>query len=217
MSSAPDELLDSLIHDVEAASPASRIEYRERVLAYGAAFIEPLTALALRSPGLTASAAAWLEALAKREPSTAAEVRTALRRLAPASPDARYAKDALRRLGDDPDRVPSAKGSGAPAAPSANYLEVRAQVHQAAREGRILYYSDLNTNRAFYGKWLGIISEEELTAGHPPISAIVVAKGSERPGAGFYQLCRESGFAQPTESDEDIWQRAVVAVHDFWR
>ncbi len=217
MSSAPDESLDKLLRDIEAAPAASRIEYRERVLAYGVAFIEPLTALALKSPALAASAAAWLGELAKREPSTASEVRAALRRLASASPDARYAKDALRRLGEDPDRVPSAKAPGTPTAPSANYLEVRAQVHEAAREGRILHYGDLNTNRAFYGKWLGIISEEELTSGHPPISAIVVAKGSERPGAGFYQLCREFGFAQPGESDEDIWQRAVVAVHDFWR
>jgi hypothetical protein len=53
---------------------------------------------------------------------------------------------------------------------------------------------------------LGLISGEELASRHPPISAIVVTKATGRPGAGFYQLCRESGFAQPGETDEDIWQ-----------
>jgi len=217
VSTDTDESLEALIRGLEATAPASRILYRERVLAHGTACIEPLTALALKSPAFTASVAAWLEALAKREPSTAVDVRTALRELVTASPDVRYAREALRRLGDDPDGSSSAKGAATRAAPSANFLEVRAQVHQAAREGRILHYSDLDTNRAFYGRWLGIISVEEMAAGHPPISAIVVAKGSERPGPGFYQLCRESGFARPGETNEDIWQRAVVAVHDFWR
>jgi hypothetical protein len=212
-----DASLEGLVRALESAAAAARMQYREGVLAHGSACIAPLTALALRSTNLTASVAAWLEELVKRDSSTSLEVRTALRELATASPDARYAKDALRRLGDDPDRSPSAKGSGQPTPPSANYLEVRAQVHQAAREGRILHYSDLATNRSLYGRWLGIISEEEMDAGHPPISAIVVAKGSERPGHGFYQLCRESGFAHLGEPDEDIWQRAVVAVHEFWR
>lgn len=217
MSNGTDESLEGLIRDLEAAAPAGRIQYRERVLAHGVACIEPLSALALRSPEFTASVAAWLEALAKREPSTEVDVRMALRALAVASAYARYAREALRRLGDDPDGPASVKRIGTPAAPSANYLEVRAQVHHAAREGRILHYGDLNTNRALYGRWLGIISEEEMAAGHPPISAIVVAKGSERPGPGFYQLCRERDFAQPGETDEDIWQRAVVAIFEFWR
>jgi hypothetical protein len=218
MSSAPDQSLDKLLRDIEAAPAASRIEYRERVLAYGVAFIEALTTLALKSPALAASAAAWLEELAKREPSTAAEVRTALRRLAAASPDARYAKDALRRLGEDPDRVPNAMAPGTATAPSANYLEVRAQVHQAAREGRILQYSDLNaTHWGLYGRWLGIISEEERASGNPPISAIVVTKATGRPGPGFYQLCHETDYTRPGETDEEVWQRAVDEVHAFWQ
>jgi hypothetical protein len=217
VSTDTDQSLDALIRGLETAVPASRIQYRERVLAHGAACIGPLTALALRSIELTASVAAWLESLAKREPSTALVVRASLRQLSSVSPDGRYAREALQRLGDDADGSSSVRRSATPAAPSANFLEVRAQVHQAAREGRILHYNDLKTNRAFYGKWLGIISEEEIAAGHPPISAIVVAKGSERPGPGFYQLCRERNFARPGETNEDIWQRAVVAVHGFWR
>jgi hypothetical protein len=217
VSSVTDESLDTLILGLEAAAPKARIQFRERVLAHGVACIEPLTALGQRSSDFTASVAAWLEELSKRDPSTELDVRSALHELVAASPGARYAKEALRRLGDDPDRLSGVKRTGTAAAPSANYLEVRAQVHQAAREGRILHYNDLKTNRAFYGKWLGIISDEEIAADHPPISAIVVRKGSERPGPGFYQLCRERNFARPGESDEDIWQRAVVAVFDFWR
>jgi hypothetical protein len=217
VSAETDDSLDALIRRLEAAAPAARIQYRERVLAHGVSCVEPLTGLALRSSEFTASVAAWLEALARREPSTALGVQIGLRQLVSGGPDGRYARDALQRLGEDADSPSSVKRTGTPTAPSANYLEVRAQVHQAAREGRILHYSDLATNRSLYGRWLGIISEEEMAAGHPPISAIVVAKGSERPGPGFYQLCRERDFAQPGESDEEIWQRAVVAVHDFWR
>ena len=39
-------------------------------------------------------------------------------------------------------------------------------------------------NRALYGRWLGIISEEEMAVGHPPPSAIVVAKGSRATRTG---------------------------------
>ena len=35
------------------------------------------------------------------------------------------------------------------------------------------------------------------------------------PDMGSTSYAEESGFAHPGEADEDIWQRAVVAVHEF--
>jgi len=90
-------------------------------------------------------------------------------------------------------------------------------VIQAAREGRIINYSDLATSRGVYGRYLGQLSNEEFDAGRPPISAIVVGKDNQRPGDGFYPYMHEIGFAEPGEKDEDVWERAVLAVHEYWR
>ena len=61
------------------------------------------------------------------------------------------------------------------------------------------------------------IVHEEADAGHPPLTAIVVSKSTGRPGDGFLPAMIEIGFAQPGETSSDLWARAVVAVHEFWR
>lgn len=211
--------LDKLLSQLAECAPAERINLREAVLAHGSGCIEPLVKLAQGQPALSGSIASWLGTLATRDRTTTVLVQPALRRIA-AGLDGSIARDTLNRLTG----VNTSAGAprtrerpDKPWVPSAKYFEVRARVIQAAKDGRILNYSELETSRGVYGRYLGQLSKEEFDAGHPPISAIVVGKENQRPGEGFYPFMREIGFSQPGEKDEDVWQRAVAAVHDFWR
>jgi hypothetical protein len=61
------------------------------------------------------------------------------------------------------------------------------------------------------------ISQEEADQGHPPLTSIVVSKTNGRPGDGYLPAMIEVGFAHEGEKLDDVWGRAVAAVHTFWR
>jgi hypothetical protein len=89
---------------------------------------------------------------------------------------------------------------------------------RAAIEGRLIYYSDLPGGRFHWGKYLARIAAEEERQGRPPLTAIVVAKGTGRPQYGFMDAMRDIGHAVPAgQSEEDFWRDAVASVHGFWR
>ena len=93
---------------------------------------------------------------------------------------------------------------------------MHARIIQAAREGRILTYSDLETSRGHVGTYLFNISRAEAELGHPPLTALVVSKTNGLPGDGFLPAMLEIGFAHPGETLEPVWKRAVAEVHAFW-
>ena len=72
---------------------------------------------------------------------------------------------------------------------------------EAARAGEFVHYGELAKmlgidmdNPHFgaqVGKVLGRISEDEVAAGRPMISAIVVSKDTMLPGGGFFKLGQE--------------------------
>jgi hypothetical protein len=171
--------------------------------------------LATREPDLAASASAWLEVLSRRDPGTKSAVVRALTSIAHTEGGS-IARDALGRLGvsERPPRTGSIKG---PRPPSAAQAAVHARIIKAAKEGRVLTYSDLETNRGHQGTFLLNISQEESDQGHPPLTSIVVSKTTGRPGDGFLPAMIEIGFAHEGEKLDDVWGRAVAAVHSFWQ
>ena len=210
-----DRTLADLLSALENAAPMDRMDLREAVLGFGRECIGPLEALAMRFPDLAASASAWLEVLARRDPGTRPDVVRALTSIARIEGGS-IARDALVRLGA-PERPPRTGSIKGPRPPSAAQAAVHALIIKAAREGRVLTYSDLETNRGHQGKFLLNISQEESAQGHPPLTSIVVSKSTGRPGDGFLPAMIEIGFAHEGEKLDDVWGRAVSAVHSFWQ
>lgn len=207
--------LEALLDALESCAREDRINHREAILAYGSACIRPLADLAERVPDLSASIAAWLEVLAQREPDTKPEVVRTLAFIARGR-DGASVNDVLARLGGAP-RTKAAKPARKRAPSGRNVeAEVHARIIRAAREGRILTYGDLETNRRYVGQYLFNISRAEADLGHPPLTAIVVHKTNGMPGDGFLPAMEEIGFAHPGEKLEPVWKRAVDDVHAFW-
>jgi len=207
--------LTQLLTDLAGAAPEDRISLRDPILAFGAPCLAPLVELATREGKLSASVAAWLETLAGRDPSMKTEVIRALAALARGT-DGEIARSALGRLGA-PARAPRTAAIKGPRPPSAAQAAVHARILQAAREGQVLTYSDLGTNRGHQGTFLLNISQVESDQGHPPLTSIVVSKTTGRPGDGFLPAMIEVGFAHEGEKLDDVWGRAVAAVHSFWQ
>ncbi|MBI2776628.1 MAG: hypothetical protein HYX57_05090 [Chloroflexi bacterium] len=206
--------LIELIERLKTCTPAQRIDLREPILAYGQAAIRSLVDAAVAQPELSASVSSWLEFVVARNPSARGEVVTGLRSIAQGA-DGELAKAALARLG-------AAEASKFPREPmgrtgrSAPEAAVHARVRQAARERRLIVYSDLETSRGHVGLYLLHLSQDEAALGHPPITSIVVSKTTQRPGDGYLPAMIEVGFARPGESLGEVWERAITQVFDFW-
>lgn len=66
------------------------------------------------------------------------------------------------------------------------------------------------------GAMLGAISEQEVAAGRPMLSAVAVnVKGV--PGPGFASLARGLGRAMPDEDNKRVWRRELEAVYEMWK
>ena len=69
---------------------------------------------------------------------------------------------------------------------------------------------------ALVGKVLGQISEDEVAAGRPMISAIVVSKDDMLPGRGFFNLGQELHRVERGEDEIGFAIRQIKHVHDYW-
>ena len=98
---------------------------------------------------------------------------------------------------------------------------------QAARAGEFVHYGELakmlgiNMDNPHFGaevgKVLGRISEDEVAAGRPMISAIVVSKEDMLPGHGFYNLGQQLHLVDPGEDEIGFAVRQIRKVHAYWR
>ena len=70
---------------------------------------------------------------------------------------------------------------------------------------------------ALVGKVLGEVSEDEVAAGRPMISAIVVSRDDMLPGKGFYNLGKQLHLVQPDEDEIAFAIRQIRRVHEYWR
>ncbi len=97
---------------------------------------------------------------------------------------------------------------------------------QAARVREFVHYGELAKmlgidmdNPHFgaqVGKVLGQISEDEVAAGRPMISAIVVSRDTMLPGYGFFTLGQQLRQTDPGEDDMAFAIREIKQVHDYW-
>jgi hypothetical protein len=213
MGNVTNDEIDALLVDLRRAPAADRITLRPRFLAIGEPAIDPLVELALEHPELTASVASWLETLANQQPPARPAAIDGLKGLTD-GPSSHIVREAVRRLGGV--TRPGEK-AGAPKIRSVAEAEVHARIIKAAKEGRTVFYSDLETSRGHIGRYLFNISNIEAERGHPPLTSIVVSKTTGRPGDGFLPAMIEVGYAHRGESLDVVWKRAVSDVHAFWR
>jgi hypothetical protein len=69
------------------------------------------------------------------------------------------------------------------------------------------------------GRYLYRIAREEAAAGRPPLTSVVVRKGSGLPGEGFGEAMVRVGYitAPKMEDERSVWDRALREVHEYWR
>ncbi len=106
------------------------------------------------------------------------------------------------------------------------YVHVLAELVRAAQYRGITTYQDIAVImglpiRGAYmgtetGQILGEISEDEVCAGRPMLSAVAVNVNGKA-GPGFYALAKELGRMSNGEGDAEFWEREVKAVYDAWR
>jgi hypothetical protein len=106
------------------------------------------------------------------------------------------------------------------------YFHVMAELVRAAQYGGITTYQDvavimgLAVTGSHMGKEtghiLGEISQEEVAAGRPMLSAVAVDVNG-KVGAGFFTLARELGKLNEGENETTFWENECDAVYDAWR
>lgn len=106
------------------------------------------------------------------------------------------------------------------------YVHVLTDLVRAAQYRGVTTYQDiavimgLPTNGAHMGAEtghiLGEISEDEVRAGRPMLSAIAVNVNGKA-GPGFFGLAKDIGRIQAGEDDATFWKREVAVVYEAWR
>jgi hypothetical protein len=109
-----------------------------------------------------------------------------------------------------------------------NYIRVLAELVRAAEYRGVTTYQDvavimgLPLQGGFMagetGQILGEISEDEVKAGRPMLSAVAVSVVSGKAGPGFFVLAKQLGrFGGGTADEEGFWQQELQAVYDTWK
>ena len=106
------------------------------------------------------------------------------------------------------------------------YFHVHGELMRAAQYRGITTYQDLAVIMALpltgaymgseTGHILGEISEDEVIAGRPMLSAIAVSVAG-KPGPGFFGLARELGKLHDGENELTFWEAECERVHAAWK
>jgi len=95
-----------------------------------------------------------------------------------------------------------------------------AKNHQTTTYGEIAPLGGLDMSlqrdRTEIGRILGEISKNEHEQGRPLLSAIVLRKGGESPGKGFFTLAQELGLMKPQQDKQAFWCQEVEKVFQTW-
>lgn len=108
-----------------------------------------------------------------------------------------------------------------------DYIRVLAELLHAAEYGGMTTYQDVATIMCLplqgshmgkeTGHILGEISEDEVNAGRPMLSAIAVSVAG-RPGPGFFELARHLGRFNGKSADEErFWHQECQAIYETWK
>jgi hypothetical protein len=106
------------------------------------------------------------------------------------------------------------------------YDELKQLLVDAAKEQRPVYYEEIaplfdfdydrDQDRAEVGRILGVVSEEEVAAQRPMLSAVVVHKGGdEMPGKGFFDLARKLGRFRGGDP-KIYWAMELKELYEYW-
>lgn len=106
------------------------------------------------------------------------------------------------------------------------YVQVMSELVAAAQYRGLTTYQDIavimgiatwgNVMQAETGCILGEISEDEIAAGRPMLSAVAVGV-SGKPGTGFYALAKHIGRMDQNDAEEAFWARERDAVYAAWK
>ena len=106
------------------------------------------------------------------------------------------------------------------------YFHVLAELVRAAQHRGLTTYQDIAVIMGLpvrgshmgseTGQILGEISEDEVVAGRPMLSAVAVSVEGKA-GPGFFGLARELGRMPGTESETDFWERERQAAYAAWK
>ena len=217
-SEAPAQSLDELVRRAREAAPNDRIEMRDEIAAYGKAAIDAMAEwladsvlrhFAVRVIGRAGDLGARTEAVhALQDVAREAD-----------KPLCDDIEIELRRLGVR--LVPGQRGPTV-----VDPTSVRDRLVTAARQHERVTYKEVAKaiGRPIkgphwavpIGRVLAPISEDEVAAGRPMLSAIVVSQDSDLPGEGFYKLGKQLGVVNAGETSEDFAKRQIRQVYEYW-
>jgi len=99
------------------------------------------------------------------------------------------------------------------------------RLHEVARErDRTTYwdiapFADVDRNHEHFavlvGQKLDEVNRAERAVGRPLLSAVVIGKETNTPGAGFFACARELGLYSGKD-DLEFWISELNRVHDYW-
>lgn len=105
------------------------------------------------------------------------------------------------------------------------YFHVMSELVRAAQYRGLTTYQDIalimglpekgSHMGAETGRMLGEISEDEVRAGRPMLSALAVGV-SGKPGPGFFGWAKELGRFSGSESEAEFWQQERERVYSAW-
>ena len=103
-------------------------------------------------------------------------------------------------------------------------LELYTRLHEIAREGGTVYYSEMAplisiaTDNPYFGVRIGRLLDEvnhaEHSAGRSLLPAVVIAKESGMPGEGFF-TCARNLKCYSGRDDLAYWVEELRRVHDY--
>ena len=106
------------------------------------------------------------------------------------------------------------------------YVHVLGELVRAAQYRGLTTYQDVAVIMALpmqgnlmgreLGQMLGEIAEDEVQAGRPMLSAVVVGVNG-KPGHGFFSLAEDLGKLGQDDDQQSFWERERDAAYIAWR
>ena len=107
------------------------------------------------------------------------------------------------------------------AAAADNQEAVRDRLIEVARNRGLITYGELAPIAKLPARNIGslildAISRDEVNAGRPMLSAVVINADEGIPGYGFFNLAAELNRTGNADSDDAIWEAEREAVYEHW-
>jgi hypothetical protein len=215
--------LDTLLREAAAADATIRIEFRDRIAAFGSAAIVRLEPW-LSDPRLGAFAVRTIEHAAAM-PGAALVAKAVLQRANASRPIHEDAESALARLRARARASASSTRSrdDRPASTQRRrrtvdevLRDLRDLLIESAGRRQVMAYSETGLNRNVVGKRLDDINRSEHEQGRPLLSVIVVHKRTTMPGEGFFMCARDLGRYEEDQDRAEFVKQEREAVFKAW-